>query len=1718
MKRSRRGWRWVARFFMVALAVVAGCLQAETVVPLDSNWRWLKGLSEASSPDPTAWRQVGFNAGAWPEAPAPFWYGDVQPSPGTELSDMRYNYSCVFMRGEFVLENPNDIDTLTLRAASDDGFIAWINGQEVLRFNMPEGEIPYFGSSSPALGETSPWPPAEEYVLADPRDYLRQGANVLAVQAFNSSLGDSSDFVINVGLDYTRDQAAPVVVQLIPPASATVRSLGQIEVDFSEPVSGVDAADLRINGVGATNVVVFDPSVYMFEFAPAAAGEVQVVWRTGHGITDLAALPNAFAGGSWTYTVDPDLPAPGVIISEFMASNDETLNDEDGDRSDWIELRNTDAVTADLNGWYLTDSNTELTKWRIPNVSVVPDGHLVIFASGKDRSDPTRQLHTNFRLGRERGYLALVNPEGEVVSAFEPAYPEQQTDISYGRDHFAPTVVGYFPVPTPGGPNSSGGPGFSPPVHYSRPGGTFLTGFQLTRSTESPTAVIRYTLDGSVPSESSAQYRNPINVSGTVMVRARSYEAGLLPGTPRSEAYVQLASSLANFTSDLPLVILENFGAGTVPANYDQPGYLTVFEPGADGRSSLTNAPELATRVGFNIRGRSTAGMEKASYAVELWDEANEDKDMSVLGMPAESDWVLYAPNVFDHPLIHNPFIYDLSNELGRYASRSRLVELWLNTTGGAIAGPVPQGNYRGVYVLMEKVKRNADRVALERLEPEHTQAPPVTGGYLLKVASDLDGDERSFNAANLGIGYQYPDGLEMVTAQRTAQANYIRDYFNAFYAALTGQNPGNAATGYPAYIDVESWLDHHLLNVITLNVDALRLSAYFYKDREQKIEMGPIWDFDRSMGTTGGGDVRAYNPRNWRGLTWDEGTDFFNSNPAIFTNPWYGRLFQQIDFWQLYVDRYQELRQGLFSNGHVFGLVDGLADQLREAQPREASRWWDTTPRSGTVSHNGYVHTFPGTYQGEIDFLKRWLGDRLDFMDTNFLARPVASRLAGPVTAGTTVTLTGPPGATIYYTLDGTDPRAAGGAGAAGAHTYSGPITISSNRRLVARARNLSHANLTGPSRPPLSTPWSGVVAATYVVQTPPLVITELMYHPAEPPPGDAGLDAETLEYVELLNRGSAALNLSGFRFTRGIDYTFGNVVLAAGQRVVLAKDMTAYQSRYGAGGLVVGPYSGQLDNGGERLTLEGPLGEPILDFSYRDGWYPVTDGHGFSLAIVDENALLESWGMAASWRPDGVWMGSPGQSNPALPEFPAVVINEALTHTDLPRVDAIELRNLGPGEAAIGGWYLTDSFDQPRKFRIPSGTVIPAGGYLVFDESDFNEGGDGAFRISSLGDDLCLFSADGAGDLTGYLVSVEFGAAQNGVSFGRYVVSVGAEHFVAQTSLTLGGVNAGPRVGPVVINELMYDPLPVYGTNNNTRDEFIELRNISAQAVALYDPNAPTNTWRLRGGVDFDFPRNLTLGVNEHLVVVGFDPMLRPGDLNAFRAVYGIGPEVMVVGPYAGRMDNMGEAVRLQKPDPAQTLPGPDFGLVPYVLVDEVEFANAAPWPMGANRTGKSIERTVSSAYGNDPVNWRTVSPSPGRSSSVPNPDADGDGLPDAWETAHGLDPGSDQGDDGVSGDPDGDGMTNWEEYQAGTHPNDSSSYLRVESISGGADEVRIRFQAVAGKSYAVMYREAAEGSDWQKLVDVPVQVESVEVEVIEAQATGVVQRFYRLVTPQP
>ena len=653
---------------------------------------------------------------------------------------------------------------------------------------------------------------------------------------------------------------------------------------------------------------------------------------------------------------------------------------------------------------------------------------------------------------------------------------------------------------------------------------------------------------------------------------------------------------------------------------------------------------------------------------------------------------------------------------------------------------------------------------------------------------------------------------------------------------------------------------------------------------------------------------------------------------------PWFRRLFQDSDFSQQNVDRYQELRRTVLSETNIAATIDRLAAARFESQARNFQKW----PTLNTVIAPSPL-AFP-TYQQHVDNLKSWMTQRLAWIDSHYLFGPTFNQNGGNVPDGFQVIIFGGSGS-IYFTIDGSDPRAPGGAVAATAQAYDLPITITGPTTVQARIRS--------------GTNWSGLTKAVFY---PPqnlseLAITEIMYHP----PSFGALSGDEVEFLELKNTGTHTLNLGTLTFTAGITFTFTNgTQLGPGAFFVLARNSAAFASKY-PGSPVNGIYAGKLDNGGETLRLSTQSGSTVLSVAYNDrAPFPVAaDGYGYS--IVPRSGAPFNSDRGDHWRASSAAGGSPGADDPD-PTVPAVLINEILTHTEPPEVDWIELFNPTAFDVDLGGWFLSDDGGLPAKFRIAPGTTIPAGGYRVFTEGEFNAhpGSPDSFALDSIGDAIYLFSGDANTNLTGYSHGFNFGAAANGVSFGRYVISTGEEQFPAQSAITREAANAGPRVGPIVISEIHYHP-------DAGNDEFIELGNISGSAVPLFDSLRPTNTWRVNG-LGFAFPTNITLSANGLLLIVGLDP-------ETFRAKYGVPAGATILGPFAGSLQDSGERLELQRPD----APGAD-GIVPYITVDDVRYNDRAPWPPGADGSGPSLQRKALSAYGNDPINWEAARPTPG------------------------------------------------------------------------------------------------------------------------------------------
>ncbi|MBI9071783.1 MAG: lamin tail domain-containing protein [Melioribacteraceae bacterium] len=471
---------------------------------------------------------------------------------------------------------------------------------------------------------------------------------------------------------------------------------------------------------------------------------------------------------------------------------------------------------------------------------------------------------------------------------------------------------------------------------------------------------------------------------------------------------------------------------------------------------------------------------------------------------------------------------------------------------------------------------------------------------------------------------------------------------------------------------------------------------------------------------------------------------------------------------------------------------------------------------------------------------------------------------------------------------------------------------------------------------------------------------ITEIHYHPIE----SDGIDGDEFEFLEIKNIGSEEYNLSYTAFIKGIDYTFPvNSVLSPNNFIVLASNKTEFKNRYGFEPF--DEYSGNLNNGGEEIVFASASADTIFAFEYndKDPWPTSADGLGFSLA-ANNPAPTGDPGESSYWRTSSSLHGSPGADDLTQYILP-VYINEILTHTDYPQVDYIEIYNPNNSSLNIGNWYLSDNLIDPKKWKIPSGTVIEPDSYILFNEAhyvdstlitDQNEFGS-SFSLNSHGEVIYIYSANESGNLTGYIHGFAFGEAENGVSIGRYIDSEDEEHFVNQKDISPEATNLGPDVGPLVITKINYEP-----DNNNV--EFLELKNISSFNLDLYDPLETENTWKV-GGVGFTFPADIILKPKEIIYLT--ESGITIAD---FRHKYNLSNDIRVFN-YDGKLDNNGERLTLLKPAEAFELDGET--IIPYITVDEVRYNDKSPWPLGADSTGNSIARINENEYGNDPVNWQ-------------------------------------------------------------------------------------------------------------------------------------------------
>lgn len=1352
-----------------------------------------------------------------------------------------------------------------------------------------------------------------------------------------------------------------------------------------------------------------------------------------------------------------------------------------------LRMRYNDGFVAYLNGQFVAARNAPATpQWNS--------------AATAARSDVETLVPEEINIPNSPGLLVagenVLAIHGMNVNADDAnflVFPELEGVVSGAR------LLRYFNPATPGELNDSGYLGLVADTEFSVARGFYDTPFTVAITSATASASIYWTTNGSLPSPTNGTlYSAPVSVTGNTFLRAAAFLPDHIPSVPVTHTYLFLNQVLQqpNNPPGYPTTWQASY-----PADYEMdPNVVNHPHYGTTLSNDLRAIPTLSLVSDHNTFWHPSTGIYvDATRSGILWERAasvelfngdntsefqvncgvrmqgNASRDNNRLAKHAfrllfksaygpsklDYDWFGGGVSRFDNIVLRACFTDSWAT---RYSDTNVVSgSTWL----GQRYRPEDSLYLRDVWVKnslrdMGHLSGRGDFVHLY-----------VNGLYwgLYNPTERLDA---SFFSQHLG-------GLEAdwdVIRDFTELLDGHPDDWNAMMALVNAGITSEAAYQAVAQlVDIENLIDYMLIHFLGEAEDWPHHNWYAAHRRANPINGLPA--------------------TKWIFLSWDQEIVLdqlvTRNRVGVSNDNTPARIYSQLRAWpefrRLFGDRVQKhlFNSGALAVSNNITRMQDLATRIDRAIVGESARWGDA--REFTIGVN------PG--HGQTFTRDEWWAPELDKLYTNFfpglnaltisrlrsaslysgLEAPLFSQFAGDVPAGFNLGMThANANGVIYFSLDGSDPRVYGsGAITPTAQAYETPIPI--NQPVLVRARVLAGTN------------WSALVEATF---TPPqdlskLALTELMYNP---PDLDA-IPGNELEFLELKNVGTNTLNLSGLTFSAGITFTFPDPVLVLpGEFVVLARNAAAFAVKY-PGVAVHGAYNGQLDNAGETVTLSFPSGGDVFSVTYHDrAPWPVTpDGHGFSL-VPKQPGLTQAPDNGAKWRASALPGGSPGADDPE-PIIPPIVVNEVLTHTDPPQRDAVELHNPTNADMDLSGWFLTDDAAAPTKYRIPNGTLLPAGGYIFFDDSQFNTGTDGnvPFAFSSLGEEVYLFSATTNGQLTGYNHGFAFGAAFNNVSFGRYLNSVGEELFPAQTEMSLGAPNLGPHVGPIVLNEIHYHPA---GAED---DEFVELLNISDETVAFFDLEYPTNTWIFRG-IGYTFPAGITLDPAELLLLVPIEPAV-------FRAKYSVPADVQILGPYAGRLANDGERLALDAPD------GFTAGMVPYVTIEEVRYNDDSPWPPAADGSGASLQRVSALAFGNDPINWLAATPTPGQFS--PTADSDGDGLPDWWEIAHGTNwklPDADA-------DLDADGMTNWQEFLAGTHPNEPESYLRLDAFHAQPGTVALQFFAVSNRTYSILYSDSLSAPMWFKLADAPAH-DTNRVETEMDSTTLLTNRFYRLVTP--
>lgn len=567
-----------------------------------------------------------------------------------------------------------------------------------------------------------------------------------------------------------------------------------------------------------------------------------------------------------------------------------------------------------------------------------------------------------------RSLSGLLLPSLLGACSQSPSQPSQADDVaSSGGQTDCEVGVPCAPCTGQGCQGTGGGAGLDPSSGGSSPtlegvkdiavsplSGTFEGSVEVTLEASRAGAEIRYTTDGTPVVASSPVYEGTsLAFTQTTELRAQLFVSGAPTGEEVMAWYVARDFDIV---VDLPLMVLDSYGAPAPDREYVDAAFMMFEAPG----SSLSGAPTVASRAGFHLRGQSTAMFEKPPYRLELRDGDDEDRDESLAGLPAESDWVLRGPFA-DKALIRDAFFYGLGAEMGMQAPRFAHVELYRNVG----QGPLSSDDYLGVYLLVESIKNSKARLDLKQLDENDTTPEKISGGYIFKFEW-LAAEEPILtcpSGENCWNDLEVHDPVPLAPSQAEWLTGHLRDFVDVLYSASFA----DPTSGYQAYIDPDSFVDQIIINELGREMDSYIRSAYFHKERDGKIVAGPLWDYNLSLDCGGFADNRLA-----------EGFQYEQERTPI-ANDWMGRLLEDSAFSARLTNRWKELRQTLLSDTALLARVDALAAPLTAAAERNFTRW----PNLTTESIGPFLTPTAPTWQGQLDAIRVWIPARTAWLDS---------------------------------------------------------------------------------------------------------------------------------------------------------------------------------------------------------------------------------------------------------------------------------------------------------------------------------------------------------------------------------------------------------------------------------------------------------------------------------------------------------------------------------------------------------------------------------------------------------------------------------------------------------------------------------------------------------------------------------------------------------------